>query len=225
MQNTIMTTLDKANKRDSVAEKVRSTSTYYDIDWDKSRAVYLAGGIRFRPETDKETLIEELTERFDARFSEYIPDEVRGLLSGSEVWQGKHLNSAPDLAWNPFLSRYYHIRDGNNKSQPVVSWNLHEERWNHEHDPIRIFISDGPRFASNEVRASVDISDVFMMILGAYGLSSKGSFDGQCRTAAFSMTPKETVAELPPPQKETKTVEEEYTEKIEQQLKDMGYIQ
>jgi predicted AlkP superfamily phosphohydrolase/phosphomutase len=217
--------LDEVEIRETLSQKVPQEDNRYNIDWEQTEAVVFTGGIRVR-DRDPE-LAEEIQSAFEEDFGHLYPDDLKPFLHRTEAWSGEYVDSkyAPDLVKNPKLKR--HVRTRRKQSDQVVTPFDPDEIHHHEHDPVGVFIADGPRFGSAAGREEMRIYDVMPTLLAAYGYQIDGRIDGSVPSAAVARSDYEAVDELPAPVSKPTPNEgdKQYTDEIEDQLESLGYLQ
>jgi len=220
VKNVVRAVLNRTNTRETMSNRY-GKDTYYNVDWEASTAVRHVGGIYVK-DSDLE-VIERLIREFDEEFGHLYPDSLDPFLPATEVYEGPHIDQAPDLMEHPELIQ--HVRTRRIKSGQTVSTDF-DEKWNYVHHPTGVFVVDGPRFESSDDRLDASIYDVMPTLLSAYGMSVNGSFDGCTRTTMLAASESETVEELPPPEDGDRPADiDEYTDSIQDQLRDLGYLE
>lgn len=224
LQELIERTLDSAGIREGVSQAI-SENNRYDIDWENSKAVSYVGGIRVQKHDEE--LATTVINAFDEDFGHLYPDEMSPYLHRSDIYEGEYADSefAPDLLENPRLQR--HVRTRRKVSEKVVTGVDSSVVHKNEHDPYGVFIAEGPLFTSSDDRTDMKIYDVAPTVLGAYGYQINGELDGEIRSDAIRRNDTDTVPELPDPGEESVGDRDSsrYTDQIEQQLEDLGYLQ
>ncbi|MDS0475699.1 alkaline phosphatase family protein [Natrinema sp. 1APR25-10V2] len=198
-------------------EGVRGQRTFEKIDWDETVAVANTQG-----------LVYLTVDRDDPQYDEFRA-EIKGGLEGlktpegipvveqmhtyEELYDGDHLNKAPDLV--------AHQTDGIHMSEATGVDGIHHDtgRWEAENIPPGIFAATGPDITETGDLGQMKISDIAPTILGLMDCAVPTDMDGEPQPI-FDGTLEER-SPIPSPHGDTEAQEDD---EVRERLEDLGYL-
>ncbi|TFB12213.1 hypothetical protein E3V55_01240 [Candidatus Marinimicrobia bacterium MT.SAG.3] len=202
------------------------------VDWSKTKAVALPGGIYIntvdRPEgivekEDYDALRSEIAEKFknitDPRDGSDLDVEI---LLREDIYSGPYVENAPDIQ---FIIGGYEW--GEIRNIPADR-RLYDPLKTAHHDENGIFIATGQGIKQGEKIDGASIMDLTPTILAAYGIKPPGDMDGRVLNEIFETPPEfhvdadDTESAGVEDDSEGYTPEEEKA--IEERLRGLGYV-
>lgn len=183
------------------------------VDWDRSRAVFINGGIYVLDDEDgtSDELADALERATDPAGEPIVDTVVRG----AEVYSGSHADAAPDLV--PISRRYKLLgfsRDGTVYDP--------DDDWVAGHEMDGVFAATGPDF-TREDDLALDIYDVAPTLLHAMGLAVPEDIDGEVRTDLLT-TDEPVECREPLPSRHGTAISDSDAERMQERLEELGYV-
>jgi predicted AlkP superfamily phosphohydrolase/phosphomutase len=221
---------------------------YSDIDWSKSKVyAHLYGGkiyINLRGRQPEGVVSTEDYESVCEQVRKILlqlvePDTGKHLIRGVFRWQDLFHGPYADQAADLFIRwEYDFIRDSvcyRDEEKSIIIQNVRtkgvKKRWIGQHHPEGIFIASGPGIIKGGRIEGACIYDITPTILYLQNHPVPSDMDGKVLTEIFT---EERLHQLPVMQMEPKKVwdqrdsvklDEEESHKIEERLRDLGYIE
>ncbi|MHA2399502.1 MAG: alkaline phosphatase family protein [Promethearchaeota archaeon] len=167
------------------AGEIGITALLEEIDWDKTKAIVIGEGLLYlnihENSGEYDITRNSLLERIEKITDPDTGEKIAFVLKKEHVYEGKYLNTAPDLLLVPtdgYLINDYISKEGN-------FWSSSRKKFTACHTLHGIFLAYGPHIKKNMKIHNAKIYDITPTILHLFHIPSPPDIDGHVLTNIF----------------------------------------